>query len=46
MTADVYDLPQGHKDFRDTIRQIVDVADGRRHIDHRSHRGLAAPVVG
>ncbi|HZB74990.1 MAG TPA: acyl-CoA dehydrogenase family protein, partial [Solirubrobacteraceae bacterium] len=23
MTADVYDLPQGHKDFRDTIRQIA-----------------------
>jgi alkylation response protein AidB-like acyl-CoA dehydrogenase len=23
MTADVYDLPQEHKDFRDTIRQIV-----------------------
>src|SRR6476469_8826173 len=22
--ADVYDLPQGYKDFRDTIRQIVD----------------------
>jgi len=24
LTADVYDLPQEHKDFRDTIRQIVD----------------------
>ena len=22
--SDVYDLPQEHKDFRDTIRQIVD----------------------
>ena len=24
ITADVYDLPQEHQDFRDTIRQIVD----------------------
>ncbi len=44
--AIVHDLADRVPEVLVLLGQVVDVADGRRHANHRSHRGLAAPAVG